>query len=157
MSEKARALCYLTPRLFAREFTAVAGPSPVSLGEFCQSGLCSLVDGVRGQARHARFVWTKSPRADSRTHVRSLGLLCKCTVLRGQPVYNVPATDLCLKIDSRPPSVHPSPGAGVLLFRFFVSRARGHLVYFRRETSTSMRVRRVPRDKKKIKGTVNYS
>jgi len=56
------------------------------------------------------------------TSICSRGLLCKCTVLRGQPVYNVPATDLYLKIDSRPLSVHPLPGAGVLLFRFFVSR-----------------------------------
>lgn len=58
------------------------------------------------------LVWTKSPRADARTRVRSRGLLCKCTVLRGQPVYNVPATDLCLKIDPpRPLSVHPLLGA----------------------------------------------
>lgn len=45
---------------------------------------------------------------------------CVSAVLRGQPVYNVPATDLRLKIDCRPLSVHPLPGAGVL-FWFFVS------------------------------------
>lgn len=76
-------------------------------------------------------------RADSRTHVRSRGLLCKCTVLRGQPVYNVPATDLCLKIEL-PPTFGASfawrGGITLSIFRIAgtVTRARRdtHLVYF---------------------------
>lgn len=108
------------------------------------NGECPSVTKRRSEIlRHSDTYRPRGVCISTRVHVRvrSRGLLYKCTVLRGQPVYNVPATDLCLKIDPRPLLVHSLTCAarGYYSFDFSyrlitlesVSRtASSHQVYF---------------------------